>query len=68
MTKHLVNTKSKYFRGGYLVRPTTMEFWQGQTNRLHDRICFRKLKDNEVIDSKYTHQGEEDWVFERLAP
>uniref|UniRef100_K1QPQ6 pyridoxal 5'-phosphate synthase n=2 Tax=Magallana gigas TaxID=29159 RepID=K1QPQ6_MAGGI len=54
--------------GGYLVRPISMEFWQGQTNRLHDRIRFHKLKENEAIDSKCMHQGDRDWVFERLAP
>nr|XP_022308679.1 pyridoxine-5'-phosphate oxidase-like isoform X1 [Crassostrea virginica] len=54
--------------GGYLVRPTSMEFWQGQTNRLHDRIQFRKLKNNEKIDSNSTHKADGDWVFERLAP
>ncbi|XP_061186112.1 pyridoxine-5'-phosphate oxidase-like [Saccostrea echinata] len=62
------NIPKPSYWGGYIVRPTIMEFWQGQTNRLHDRIRFRKLKNNETIDSKYTHQGEDDWVFERLAP
>ena len=28
--------------GGYLIRPKRIEFWQGQTDRLHDRIVFRK--------------------------
>ena len=28
--------------GGYLIRPRQIEFWQGQTDRLHDRIRFRK--------------------------
>lgn len=40
--------------GGYLVRPRTIEFWQGQVGRLHDRFL-------------YTRAGE-DWTIERLAP
>ena len=40
--------------GGYLVRPISIEFWQGRPNRLHDRI-------------KYTISGL-DWKIERLAP
>lgn len=42
------------FWGGYLVRPQEIEFWQGRPNRLHDRIRFR------LIDF--------DWLMERLAP
>lgn len=42
--------------GGFLVRPESMEFWQGRPNRLHDRFIFTKS------DSK------EDWKIERLAP
>ncbi|MFD2099182.1 pyridoxamine 5'-phosphate oxidase [Flagellimonas iocasae] len=41
--------------GGYLVRPISMEFWQGRPNRLHDRI-------------RYTLQENYDWKIERLAP
>lgn len=40
--------------GGILVKPISIEFWQGRPNRLHDRIRYR-LKDS-------------DWVIERLAP
>ncbi|OJU37746.1 MAG: pyridoxamine 5'-phosphate oxidase [Bacteroidales bacterium 45-6] len=40
--------------GGYLVRPSLIEFWQGRSNRLHDRIQFRL--ENEM------------WTKERLAP
>ncbi|XP_050070957.1 pyridoxine/pyridoxamine 5'-phosphate oxidase-like isoform X2 [Anopheles maculipalpis] len=55
--------------GGYLVRPKSIEFWQGQTNRLHDRIRFRKeLGANEAVDGILLHAGEEGWVYERLAP
>ncbi len=40
--------------GGYIVRPTRIEFWQGRSSRLHDRILF-------------TLHGDE-WKIERLAP
>lgn len=52
--------------GGYLITPRMIEFWQGQTNRLHDRIRFRKS--DEVVDDKLVHRGESGWVYERLAP
>lgn len=52
--------------GGYLITPTMIEFWQGQTNRLHDRIRFRKS--DEEVDDKLIHRGENGWVYERLAP
>ena len=42
------------FWGGYRVRPTSIEFWQGQTSRLHDRFL-------------YTHDAD-GWHIERLAP
>ncbi|CAD6995987.1 unnamed protein product [Ceratitis capitata] len=55
--------------GGYLIRPHTVEFWQGQTNRLHDRIQFRRGPDIErEVDGKLVHKGELGWVYERLAP
>ena len=41
--------------GGYLVRPVSIEFWQGRPNRLHDRI-------------RYTLQEDYNWKIERLAP
>ncbi|XP_030374423.1 uncharacterized protein LOC115623992 [Scaptodrosophila lebanonensis] len=55
--------------GGYLVRPNLIEFWQGQTDRLHDRIRFRRGSgvENEV-DDKLVHLGDDGWVYERLAP
>ena len=42
------------FWGGWRVVPTAIEFWQGQTYRLHDRI-------------RYVWKGSA-WVTERLAP
>ncbi|XP_046565748.1 pyridoxine-5'-phosphate oxidase-like [Haliotis rubra] len=54
--------------GGYLVRPTVVEFWQGQSNRLHDRIVFRHLQPGDTINTETTHQGDNGWVYERLSP
>ncbi|XP_059620965.1 pyridoxine/pyridoxamine 5'-phosphate oxidase-like [Phlebotomus argentipes] len=55
--------------GGYLVKPQLFEFWQGQSNRLHDRIVFRRSAGVEKeVDGVLTKQGENGWVFERLAP
>jgi pyridoxamine 5'-phosphate oxidase len=43
------------FWGGYILKPRLIEFWQGRSNRLHDRILFKK------IDNK-------NWKKVRLAP
>lgn len=40
--------------GGYLVRPDTIEFWQGRSDRLHDRLRYRA--------------SDGGWVVERLSP
>jgi pyridoxamine 5'-phosphate oxidase len=40
--------------GGYRLRPQVFEFWQGQPNRLHDRLQYRR--------------SAEGWLIERLAP
>ncbi len=41
--------------GGYLIKPISIEFWQGRPNRLHDRI-------------RYTLEEDFSWKMERLAP
>ena len=40
--------------GGYILKPNYIEFWQGRSNRLHDRICYS-------LESNH-------WKVERLAP
>lgn len=41
--------------GGYRVMPETIEFWQGQNGRLHDRF-------------RYRDDERSGWQIERLAP
>ncbi|MBN6058196.1 pyridoxamine 5'-phosphate oxidase [Nonomuraea sp. RK-328] len=42
------------FWGGYRVVPLEVEFWQGQLDRMHDRLRYRRTGTR--------------WVLERLAP
>ena len=39
---------------GYRLMPYSFEFWQGQSNRLHDRICYTR--------------DDEQWAKTRLSP
>jgi pyridoxamine 5'-phosphate oxidase len=41
--------------GGYCVEPSSIEFWQGQRSRLHDRL-------------RYSRPAGGAWRIERLAP
>ena len=42
------------FWGGYIVKPSVWEFWQGRDNRSHDRFVFQEKNGN--------------WEIFRLAP
>lgn len=54
--------------GGYLVTPERFEFWQGNTNRVHDRIFFRRPVEGEKVDPKLTKEAENGWLMERMLP
>ncbi len=41
--------------GGYILIPETIEFWQGRSNRLHDRLLYEK-------------DASGNWIIKRLAP
>jgi pyridoxamine 5'-phosphate oxidase len=50
------------FWGGWLIRPHTVEFWQGRPSRLHDRLRF-----GAGVASPDLGRAQ-DWVVERLSP
>lgn len=52
--------------GGYIVKPTSIEFWQGRSSRLHDRIRY-KLETNDYNATTDT-RTDANWKIERLAP
>ena len=41
--------------GGFRLHPSTLEFWKGRPDRLHDRLLYTRLK-------------EDSWKIDRLAP
>ncbi|KAB5588869.1 Pyridoxamine 5'-phosphate oxidase [Ceratobasidium theobromae] len=51
------NVPRPEFWGGWRVVPHEIEFWQGQPNRLHDRVRYLKKPDSDTT-----------WIIERLAP
>jgi pyridoxamine 5'-phosphate oxidase len=40
--------------GGFLIQPHRFEFWQGRSNRLHDRLAYSL--------------NQQQWIIHRLAP
>ena len=54
MDKYPENVPMPDHWGGYLVKPESIEFWQGRPSRLHDRIRFTKKGNT--------------WTIERISP
>jgi pyridoxamine 5'-phosphate oxidase len=54
MDKYPENVPMPDYWGGYLVKPESIEFWQGRPSRLHDRIRFTKKGNT--------------WTIERISP
>jgi len=41
------------FWGGYIIHPNSIEFWQGRSSRMHDRILYEKEKNKWNINRLY---------------
>ena len=52
--KYLTNVPRPPYWGGYLIKPLTIEFWQGRSSRLHDRFRYTLTNGS--------------WTVERLSP
>ena len=51
------------FWGGMRIVPSSMEFWQGRDNRLHDRFRYERL-----LDEDPSQDDQNGWRIERLSP
>lgn len=65
--------------GGYVLRPTAVEFWQGRRDRLHDRFLYRQIDDEAAQTGQGVYSGLDGgrkisaaaatrWTIERLSP
>jgi pyridoxamine 5'-phosphate oxidase len=52
--RHGLNPTRPPHWGGFRVRPTAIEFWQGRPSRMHDRLVYTRAGDG--------------WQRQRLAP
>ena len=56
--RHGDNPRRPPHWGGYRVTPHEIEFWQGRSDRLHDRLRYRRSASS----------PENRWTIERLSP
>ncbi len=50
------------FWGGWLIRPVSMEFWQGRASRLHDRLRYVTEQPGTALEDPAA------WSIQRLSP
>ena len=48
--------------------PKKFEFWQGDENKLDDRILYRKPYTDEELDAETVTMGENGWILQTLSP
>ena len=56
--------------GGFDIVPESIEFWQGQSNRIHDRIIFYAphAENLKRVPTEYRNPAENGWIYCRLSP
>jgi pyridoxamine 5'-phosphate oxidase len=56
------------FRGGFLIVPEIVEFWQGHSDRLHDRLRYKRVKPLPLPLPCGVSTEDSQWTVERLSP
>lgn len=57
--------KFLFYRLGFALQPDLFEYWQGQSNRVHDRIVYSL---EQKADSGSGETAPTSWTMKRLAP
>ncbi|WP_185864441.1 pyridoxamine 5'-phosphate oxidase [Blattabacterium cuenoti] len=70
------SVKRPFSWGGYIIKPYRMEFWEGQENRLHDRLVYYTTtydvvttNNHQTLEKKrLVVEEENEWKIYRLYP